>query len=171
MVEELVTKLIAREGGYVHHPLDLGGPTNMGITLKTLSRWRGYRCTATHVNTLAYEEAADIYISEYWEAPKLSQLSVHVVIQEMLFDAAVHHGPGRSVRLLQRATGVKVDGLIGPKTRAIVRDMDPVKLSARLIGARVAYIGKIITRLPSQSVFAAGWASRMEEFIVRVAEI
>jgi len=31
-IGELVEQLLEREGGYVHHPADRGGPTCFGIT-------------------------------------------------------------------------------------------------------------------------------------------
>ena len=31
-VDELIDELIEREGGYVNHPADRGGPTKFGIT-------------------------------------------------------------------------------------------------------------------------------------------
>lgn len=33
-------EVLRQEGGYVDHPSDPGGATNMGITHKTLARWR-----------------------------------------------------------------------------------------------------------------------------------
>jgi len=171
MIETMVSDLVGREGGFVNHPDDRGGATNMGVTLETLANWRNAPCTVEDVKKLTYEEASDIYFNEYWEAPKFHELLVHAVVEEMLFDAAVHHGPGRSVKLLQKAAGIGADGLIGEHTKATVRDMDPVLLSSHLIGGRVAYIGQIITKRPEQAVFAAGWANRMEEFICKIAEI
>lgn len=171
MIQIMISDLVTREGGFVDHPLDRGGATNMGVTLETLTNWREAPCTVEDVKALSYEEASDIYWQIYWEAPKFHELGVHAVIEEMLFDAAVHHGPGRSVKLLQKAAGITVDGLIGPNTVASVRDISPVRLSSRLIGARVAFIGQIITKRPEQAVFASGWAARMEEFISKIAEI
>ena len=171
MIEMLVSDLIEREGGFVNHPDDTGGATNMGITLLTLSNWRNWDCTTDDIENLTYEEASDIYLSEYWDEPKLSNLNVELVVLEMLFDAAVHHGPARSIKLLQKAAGVTTDGVIGPQTRAAVNQIDPVKLAAYLIAARVAYIGSIITASPKQAAFAAGWANRMEEMIKKIAEI
>ena len=40
-VNELIDELIEREGGYVNHPSDRGGPTRFGIT-EAVARAHGY---------------------------------------------------------------------------------------------------------------------------------
>lgn len=36
MYEEILNDVLRREGGYVHHPSDRGGPTKFGIAARTL---------------------------------------------------------------------------------------------------------------------------------------
>ena len=40
-IDELIDDVIEREGGYVNHPADRGGPTNWGIT-EAVARRQGY---------------------------------------------------------------------------------------------------------------------------------
>ena len=42
MIDRLIEALIEREGGYVNHPADRGGPTRFGIT-EAVARAHGYR--------------------------------------------------------------------------------------------------------------------------------
>ena len=44
--------VLASEGGYVNHPRDPGKATNMGITIATLSAWRGTKVTNEDVRNL-----------------------------------------------------------------------------------------------------------------------
>ena len=50
--KEIIDGIIKREGGYVDHPADRGGPTKFGITLATLEAWRGHRITAAYMKDL-----------------------------------------------------------------------------------------------------------------------
>lgn len=40
-IDDLIDAVIDREGGYVHHPADRGGPTRWGIT-EAVARQRGW---------------------------------------------------------------------------------------------------------------------------------
>jgi lysozyme family protein len=167
-IEELIKRLIAREGGYVNHPADRGGPTNMGITQRTLSAARRRPVSVQDVKDLTEAQVYDIYRLLYWERPRFNTLEVSPVIAEMLFDAGVHHGVGASVGMLQRAVGVRVDGNIGPITKAAVHRAHPQILASRLMGERIMLISRLVKRDPSQAVFMEGWGKRLVEFIEKI---
>jgi lysozyme family protein len=171
MITTLIARLIDREGGFVYHKADRGGPTKYGVTQKTLSAYRGYPVTAAAVEALSKAEAHSLYLAMFWEEPGFDSLNIPTILTEMIFDAGVHHGPGTAVKILQHAVGTKRDGDLGPKTYAATQDQEPEMLAARFMGARVEYIGKIITRDPTQAVFAHGWMSRMREFITAIPAV
>lgn len=84
------------EGGYVDHPKDPGGPTNMGITIATLSHELGRRATRTDVRNMTVATAASIYRKKYWNLMNCDALPGGVDL--MLFDVAVNSGPGRAMQ-------------------------------------------------------------------------
>ena len=53
------------EEGYVNHPKDPGGPTNWGVTLATLSAYRGRKATIQDVRNLKKHEAQKILSDMY----------------------------------------------------------------------------------------------------------
>jgi len=171
LIEDLIAEVIRREGGYVNHPADKGGPTNMGITLETLGKYRNNEVTADDVQKLTRAEAENIYYLMYWRQHGLHTVTGSIPVQGMLLDAAVHHGPRTAIKLLQRAIETSPDGVIGPKTRAAADAMDPRELAAALVAARAIHYGKILERSPGQSVFAEGWMTRLAEFIEKIPEI
>lgn len=168
MIESLIDRLMSREGGYVDHPDDRGGPTNYGITQATLADWRSEPVSAADVQDLMPDEARAIYRHRYWTGPGFDRLDIHPLTAEIVFDAAVNHGPRTAVRLLQRAAGVADDGLIGPITRRAASAASPRDLTARLLAHRGLYYGEIIGADPSQDVFRNGWANRLAELISRL---
>jgi len=152
-----LTELLKHEGGYVDHPADPGGATNMGITLATLRDWRGKPVTKGDVRNLTKGEAGEIYRARYWNAVKGDQLPAGVDLA--VFDYAVNSGPGRAVRDLQSILGVAQDGVVGPKTIEGVKRAGAKAVVVDLCDAR----RKFLRRLTSYSTFGRGWERRVNE--------
>jgi len=171
-VDEMIDRILAREGGYVNHPDDRGGPTKFGITQGTLSRYYGRAATVAEVQSLSVEVAREIYERNYYFAPGINTLPE--LIQPFLFDCAVNHGPRRAIRFLQSVCNqarytpaLSEDGAVGPNTRRAAqwaeREMGSVLLKA-LIEERRNFYRVIVESRPSQSVFLKGWMNRVNEF-------
>jgi len=165
-IDTILDEIIRREGGYVNHPSDRGGPTNFGITAQTLGAWRklGRPATAAEVQALTETEAMAIYRQQYITGPGFEAVT-HPGLLHLLVDTAVHSGPKRAVQWLQAALGVTVDGVIGPKTRAALAAADQAVLYSKVLGQRLRHLGRLITNDPKQSAFAAGWMNRIAEFL------
>jgi len=99
----LLPRVLKHEGGYIDHPLDPGGATNLGVTIRTLSDWLGRPATKAEVRALTVEKVAPIYRKRYWNAVNGDRLAAGV--DYATFDAAVNSGPARAKKWLIRAVG------------------------------------------------------------------
>lgn len=174
IIKQLLDEVIKKEGGYVNHPADKGGPTNFGITLAVLTVHRGKKCTADDVKAMSEDEARDIYEDMYYLKPKINLLPD--ALEPQVFDIAVNSGPGRAIKMLQQVLNLagfecSVDGDIGPKTVHAAQlgyeAMGPYLVNA-LSEAREAFYQNIVARNPSQKVFLRGWINRARSFRVPV---
>ena len=143
--------LLKHEGGYSDHAADPGGKTRFGIT-EAVAREVGYR---GDMRELPLDLAKRIYRERYWNPIKAEQLPA--AVRYAVFDAAVNSGPGQSVKWLQRALGVKDDGVIGPQTLAAANAANPDALKMRLLGQRLRFMAGL-TNWPA---FSRGWAIRI----------
>ena len=159
--ERCLTEVLRHEGGYVDHPSDPGGATNMGITRKTLARWRKVSpwtdLPKSAVAGLKRDEAALIYRASYWNACEAGAMPAGVDLA--LFDFAVNSGPDRAVRVLQAALGVAADGAVGPVTVGAVNVANPSKLINAICDRRLGFLG----RLSTFATFGRGWSRRVAE--------
>lgn len=149
--------VLAHEGGYVNHPDDPGGATNLGITIGTLSQHLGRKATTTDVKNISLTTASAIYRANYWDRARCDDLPSG--LDYAVFDFAVNSGVSRAVQTLQKVLGVKQDGVIGPKTLAAI-DTDQVlvvELIARLCAERMAFL----KRLKTWGTFGKGWTRRV----------
>ncbi|HAT05279.1 MAG TPA: secretion activator protein [Aeromonas salmonicida] len=160
------------EGGEVNHPADRGGHTKYGIAdaadgkkdgMADLDR-DGQPDIAIRDLTPAHTEL--FYRANYWLPARCDRVdSVCPLIAIALFDGAVHHGPGRSVRQLQQALGILVDGVLGPQTLRVLaaktgRDGGRALLLG-LLEIRASYMLGIVRKDPSQWANAWGWVNRL----------
>ena len=171
-IDALIDRLLVREGGFVNHPNDKGGPTNYGITIKTLSNYLGRFANIDDVKSLSQDTAREIYKNNYYYSPGINKLPVE--IQEFIFDCAVNHGPSRAIKFVQRVCNqagvlptLVVDGALGDKSVKAARwaqnEMHQVFLEA-LIEERANFYKLIVANNPSQEVFIKGWLNRLDEF-------
>ena len=99
-VDRLIEALIEREGGYVDHPADKGGPTCLGTT-EAVARAHGY---AGPMRQLQRDEAAAIYRRLYWGRPRFDEIARRSSpVAAELFDTGVNMGPAVAITFLQRA--------------------------------------------------------------------
>ncbi|MEX2649522.1 MAG: glycosyl hydrolase 108 family protein [Alphaproteobacteria bacterium] len=162
---DLIESILVNEGGYVDHPADRGGPTNHGITLATLSDWRGAPVTAADIEALTRDEARRIYRRRYIEDPKFDRIA-DPDLRRVVVDAGVLHGTSWASRRLQEIASAAVDGVIGDRTLAKVNGHpDPDELRRAFVRRRIVAIGRIVQRDPSQAVFVVGWLNRATSFI------
>jgi lysozyme family protein len=145
------------EGGYVFHPRDPGGATNMGITKATLEHWRGKSVSVEDVKRLTKVEAGLIYRARYWDVVKGDSLPAG--LDYALFDYAVNSGPYRAIKHLQTILRVRVDGVIGPETLGAVRAADVAGTVSRLLDKRLAWLRSLV----GWSTFAKGWTNRVAD--------
>jgi lysozyme family protein len=162
-VEKLISRVIDREKGFVNHPNDHGGPTNMGITQATLAAFRGKPVTIQDVKDLQEPEARRIYRQNYFKG--IENVSDPASL-EFLFDYSANAGNGRAIKALQFAIGTPQDGDFGPASKKALEAFgDQSKLYWQLVCYRFDHYMRILDD-PTQAVFANGWANRMKEFWV-----
>jgi len=181
-VESIAAEIVRREGGYVNDPDDPGGPTNHGVTIHTMRRLAmdldgDGDVDAVDVRGPSREQAVDVYVRHYFQAPKLSLLPEP--LQASVFDMQVNAG-ANAVRILQglmAAFGlpIKVDGAIGPvtaRTVGMALERAPEHLVDAYGIARRNYYYKIGDRRAASRKYArrrdggkGGWIVRAEEFI------
>lgn len=156
---ESLKHVLKYEGGYANHPSDPGGATNRGVTFRTYNAYRKRKGLPTRsVRLITPAEVADIYRGMYWNAIKGDELPAGVDFA--VFDGAVNSGPSASVKWLQRALGVKIDGVIGQATvRAANEHPDHDRLVAAILDRRMAFLRALRT----WRTFGKGWTSRLSQ--------
>jgi lysozyme family protein len=171
-IDGLIDDLIAREGGFVDHPADKGGPTRWGIT-QAVARRHGYM---GQMENLPRSVAALIYKKQYWHAPafdKVAQIAPSLAAE--LFDTGVNMGAGTASAFLQRALNalnrngadyadIAVDRAIGPDSlralEAFLANRGPEAegvLTKAIDALQGAHYVRLAEARPTQEAFLYGW--------------
>lgn len=155
--ESALQAILHHEGGYVNHPADPGGMTNLGVTKRVWEEWVGHPVDEKAMRELTPAQVAPMYKAKYWDKIKGDDLPEGV--DYCVFDAAVNSGPGRAAKWLQSCVGVEPDGGIGPKTLAAVAAFDPKELVEDYAKRRLSFLSD----LPTWGTFGKGWSRRVAE--------
>jgi lysozyme family protein len=157
--------MLKSEGGFVNHPSDPGGMTNLGVTKATWENWVGRESDEAEMRGLTPEKVEPLYKKKYWDAVRGDELPAG--ISYLLFDFAVNAGVGRSIKTLQTAVGVTPDGGFGPMTMAAVQALDPVDLIERFSQAKEDFYRSLTTF----ATFGKGWLNRVADVKVKASSM
>jgi lysozyme family protein len=157
--------MLKSEGGFVNHPSDPGGMTNLGVTKATWENWVGRESDEAEMRGLTPEKVEPLYKKKYWDAVRGDELPPG--ISYLCFDFAVNAGAGRSIKTLQTAVGVTPDGGFGPMTMAAVQVVDPVELIERFSQAKEDFYRSLNTF----ATFGKGWLNRVADVKVKASSM
>ena len=155
--EKCLQAILHHEGGYVNHPKDPGGETNLGVTKRVYQEWGGSK----DMKDLLVEDVAPIYKKNYWHKVKGDSLPNGLDL--CIFDFGVNAGPGRAAKYLQTQIGTMADGGIGPNTLA---KLDEYLKSVSIQDAVKEYQNTRLDyykQLSTFETFGRGWTRRVEE--------
>lgn len=150
-------RVLVYEGGWSNHPADPGGATYQGVIQRVYDGYRKRKGLPTRsVRHLTPDEREEIYRTQYWDEAKCRDLPAG--IDFVVYDGAVNSGPAQSAKWLQRALGVRADGVIGQATIGAARDHpDHDKVIASICDQRMAFL----RALKTWGHFGKGWSRRV----------
>jgi len=152
-----LTTILHHEGGYVNHPKDPGGETNLGVTKRVYEEYGGKK----DMKDLLVADVAPIYIDRYWGKMKCDDLPSGLDL--CVFDFGVNAGPGRAAKFLQRMIGTTIDGGIGPNTLAKVNEYVKENTIEETIEKYQTMRQEYYEGLSTFDTFGKGWTRRVEE--------
>jgi lysozyme family protein len=182
---QIFARILLTEGHHSKDPSDRGGETQWGCSLRFL---KAVGCIdANHdgfadldlnfdtvidghdVRALTPDIAGELYLKHFMIAPGI--WSLPRPFDAALFDQAVNGGTTAAIKLLQRALNrqdgpsLKVDGDLGPRTRAQLTESlgrgRPVLAALRTEAAQ--RYEAIVAADPSQKKYLKGWLRRAQE--------
>lgn len=180
-----VRRVLVKEGGHVNDPVDRGGETKYGISLRFLVAAGDIDKDAdgfadfdldmdgdidgADIRKLTTGDAIYLYYVHFWKKYECDHYPKP--LGEAIFDQAVNGGGRAAQRLLQQALNILPlsvdiadDGRVGMQTRAALDEairrhsMDEI-IDAYRKAARIRY-RSIVARNPSQQRFLRGWLNR-----------
>lgn len=149
--------ILHHEGGFVNHPKDPGGMTNLGVTKRVWEEWVGHEVDEKAMRALTPADVDPLYRRKYWDRIKGDDLPTGV--DYAVFDAAINSGPGRAAKWLQQTVGAVPDGAIGAGTLGKVAEMEPTEIIEKYQATRLAFMQS----LPTWDTFGKGWGRRVTE--------
>ena len=167
-LDRAMAHMLKEEGGYVNHPADPGGMTNLGVTKRVWEEWVGHPVDEKQMRALQPADVTPLYQRKYWNATRCSDLPSGLDL--CVFDTAVNSGPGRAIKLLQTYIGVAADGAIGDKTLAAIDQFKNQALIDLINGycdSRQAFLAS----LPTFGTFGKGWTARVERLRTEAVEL
>jgi lysozyme family protein len=169
--EVFLPVLLGFEGGFVDDPVDPGGATNKGITLKTFTSAApsllNISPTLANLKALTDEQAGLLYKALYWDKIQGDEIELQD-LANIVFDFYVNAG-GHAAKLLQTVlvamgANLTVDGDLGPASLRALHAADQTEAYRRYKQGRIQYYENLVQQQPELGKFLKGWLNRVNAF-------
>ena len=159
MFNKSFDRVIGHEGGFQNMYGDRGNWTS-GIVGEGLQKGTKFGISAMSypsfdIENITVDMAKAVYLADWWLPLGMNRFQP--AMQYQMFDAAINHGRVSATKILQRAVGVKADGVIGPQTLAAKSSIEKNDLLMLFIAERIEFFTKINTF----DAYGKGWMNRM----------
>lgn len=161
--------ILKHEGGYVNHPRDPGGRTNLGVTQRVWEDWTDMPATEAIMRALTPEKVAPLYRARYWNLARCPDLPPGLDLH--VFDFAVNAGPVRAIRYLQMMVGANPDGQFGPATKRALSNYLDLYGTAKAISRYAELREQYYRQLGTFPTFGKGWLRRNREVTAAALEM
>jgi len=173
------------EGGYANIKADKGGETYAGISRKFHPNWPGWTVIDSKKDVNGYIKWNSKFseltplVNQFYES-LYTKNNFHKInnqaIADILFDWFVNSGYAAVNTRAPETFGVDeilnarfgfklpIDSQFDSKTIDAINATDPVKLHAEIKKERKNYYNFLLSKDPSQLVFAKGWLARIDNF-------
>ena len=170
---------LKHEGGFVNDPVDPGGATNWGMSIRFLTRDAGDSdgdgfmdgdldkdgdIDVDDIKNMTVEQARKLYRIHFWDKYGYDKI-IDFVVAARVFDMTVNMGPKQTGKIVQRALNncgyrLKVDGAIGNMTFSAINCTDPEILMAEIRQEHAQFYLDLIAAKPKFEKYRNGWLRR-----------
>jgi len=157
--------VLKHEGGFVNHPKDPGGMTNLGVTRTNWELYLDHDVTEAGMRALTPEMVKPFYKKNYWDRIRGDELPSGV--DYAAYDLAVNSGTGRAAKYLQQIAGVTADGVIGPQSLKAIQKCDAEDVVDEICNMRMTFL----KGLGTFETFGKGWTIRVNDVMAKATEM
>ncbi|PWR17651.1 glycoside hydrolase family 108 protein [Zavarzinia aquatilis] len=165
------------EGGLVNDPVDPGGITNWGVSLRfakscgdldgdgrlDLDLDGDGDVDADDIRRMTKPDAAYVYWLYWWQRYRYGEL--HLPIATKVLDLAVNMGAKQAHKVVQRAARAHGrtlldDGDLGPASRSALRSLGNADILPAIRSEAAGFYRGLVAARPASSKYLGGWLNR-----------
>lgn len=154
-------KILKWEGGYSDHPNDTGGCTMKGVTIGVYRKYYGKTKTCADLRKITDDQWMHIFRAGYWDRMNADKIE-NQSIADLCVDMCWGSGTVTAIKKIQRALGTNPDGIVGPKTLALLNGPNKREIHRKLWEMRKVWFMNIVQATPSKKCFLKGWLNRLD---------
>lgn len=176
--DEAILITLKHEGGFVNDPVDPGGATNWGMSIRFLKNAgdtdrdgfldgdldRDGDIDIDDIKNMTREEAIELYRTHFWDKNTYDQIT-NFTVAARIFDMTVNMGARQTGKIVQRALNnvghnLVVDGIIGKNTFKKINETDAELLMAEIRQEHAQFYISLIDANPKFEKYRKGWLRR-----------